>query len=578
MVPTLLTRTAALQRTAAAPNAAPRVLSTLRRFKRAALVTTFFAALAIANSYPIAFKPASTLGLHGDAYFSVWRLAWIAHQLPRDPRHLFDGNIFYPERGTLAYSDAILLPGILVAPLNWAGIDPLALYNLTLLAAFVLNALAGFLLVHCLTRSVAAGLLGGVIFAFSPYRFDHFDHLEMQFAFWIPLVVLAWHKACSDRSRGAVAREKLRDYLRVAALTACQILSCIYYGVFLLAWLAVVTTLWFVRTPAKAIKAGTAMLLPPLLVLGVYSLPYLQIRGRLGDRSPREVAGYSARLSDFLSAPSSNVLYGQTSTLSVDERHLFPGFAAAALLIVGLWPPFDRLRLLHAAGLALALQLTLGFNGFLYKPLYEWVLPFRGLRVPARADVLVLLGTSVLAGFGLARLTRGIERRRLSAGIAAGAIAIASIEYAARPRLQTVDRRVSVWYHWLKSIPDAVVFEWPTDAPWRLHEMVDVNYMYRSTLHWRPLLNGYSGHYPRSYIDLLLAMRSFPYTGSIEYLRQMGANVLVVHDVGGSRPSYEEALARLAREPGIQVFAQGLDAGNRVTVFRLSDPSDSGAR
>ena len=48
-----------------------------------------------------------------DAHFSIWRLAWVAHQLPADPRHLFDANIFYPARGTLALSDAMLLVGAL---------------------------------------------------------------------------------------------------------------------------------------------------------------------------------------------------------------------------------------------------------------------------------------------------------------------------------------------------------------------------------------------------------------------------------------------------------------------------------
>jgi hypothetical protein len=565
MTSTLPSRAARWYRTAEAISVTGRAFAAMPRTRRGVLVTAVFAALATIYSYPLAFDPSTTIGLHGDAFFSVWRLAWIAHQLVTDPVHLFDGNIFYPERGTLAYSDAILLPAIVAAPFNWIGADPLALYNVTLLTAFVLNAGAAYVLVHHLTSSVPAGLLAGVIFAFSPYRFDHFDHLEMQFAFWIPLVVLAWHKG--------VARERLRDYAAIAVLTACQILSCIYYGLFLMVWLAAMTALWFVRTPAKAVRAAAVMLIPPMLVLAIYSIPYLQIRSRLGDRGPAEIAGYSARLTDFLSAPSGNWLYGGTSTLSVDERHLFPGVAAVALLIVGLWPPITRVRLLHAAGLALALQLTLGFNGFIYKPLYDWVLPFRGLRVPARADVLVLLGTAVLAGIGLERLTSRIRRRRTAIAVAASVMIVACIEFGTRPHLQTVDRRVSVWYHWLNTIPGAVVFEWPTDVPWRLAQMVDVNYMYRSTLHWRPLLNGYSGHFPSSYINLLLEMRSFPYTGSIDYLRQKGVNVLVLHEINGSRPSYEEALERLAREPGVQVFAQGVDAGSRVTFIRLADNS-----
>jgi hypothetical protein len=34
----------------------------------------------------------------GDPVFSAWRIARLAHQLATDPRHLFDGNQFYPCR------------------------------------------------------------------------------------------------------------------------------------------------------------------------------------------------------------------------------------------------------------------------------------------------------------------------------------------------------------------------------------------------------------------------------------------------------------------------------------------------
>ena len=528
---------------------------------RRALIATFFTTLAIANSYPLAVGPASRIGHHGDALFSVWRLAWIGHQIRTDPLHLFEANIFYPERRTLAYSDAVLLPGALLAPFQWAGSPPVIVYNVTLLCAFVLNALAAYVLVRRLTRSVSAGLLAGVIYGFSPFRFDHFDHLELQFSFWLPLAVLAWHRA--------VASHAVRDYVRVAALAACQVLSCIYYGIFLMTWLPVITAVWFVRTPFKTLKACAWMLLPPLLVLALYSVPYLRNREQLGDRHLRDVKAWSARISDFRSAPPSNLLYGWTSAFSVPERHLLPGFAATALLIVGLWPPSDRVRLLHVAGLAFALQLAIGFNGVIYPLLYEWVLPYRGLRVPARAAVFVLLGTCILAGFGLSRVTSRVKQRWLANVIAFAVISVASVEYLSRPSLRDVDTGISGWYRTLRSMPDVVVFEWPVTVPWRLEHMVDVAYMYRSTRHWRPLLNGYSGHYPASYLELLLIARSFPDTASLQHLQRSGATVLVVHEVSGREASYQYAVERLARDPNVRVLAQDWDAGRRVTFFRL---------
>jgi len=539
----------------------------VRHWSHPSLTVALFAGLAIVNTYPLAFAPRTTIGHHGDALFSVWRLAWVAHQLAADPARLWDANIFYPEPTTLAYSDAMLLPAIVLAPAAWLGADPLALYNLTLVGTFVLNAVAAFVLVRRLTGSIPAGQLAGVIFAFSPYRFEHFDHLELQFAFWIPVAVLAWHHA--------LERGRARDYLAVSALAAGQVLSCIYYGVFLLTWLGAVTALWFVRTPGKALRALGLILGPALVVLATYSLPYLGNRTHLGDRPEAEVRTYSARPADFASAPATNRLYGWTATIGAGERRLFPGVVAAVLLVVGLWPPWSRVRLIHAAGLLVALELARGSNGLLYPVLYEWVLPYRGLRVPARATILILLGTGVLAGFGMVRAQAWARARGVSAALVIGILLLASAETLTTPVVTAVNTRISPWYGWLSTQPDAVVFEWPVTVPWRIWYMVDVRYMYRSTRHWRPLLNGYSGYYPRSYMEMLYTVRSFPDSRSIAYLQRRGATVLAIHDEPHSRPSFAYAIERLARDPDVALIATDRDGDGRVVFFRLKPPREN---
>ena len=53
-------------------------------------------------------------------------------------------------------------------------------------------------------------------------------------------------------------------------------------------------------------------------------------------------------------------------------------------------------------------------------------------------------------------------------------------------------------YRYVASLPrDAVLVELPFgDASWELR------YVYYSTAHWRPLLNGYSGGFPESYLRM----------------------------------------------------------------------------
>ena len=100
-----------------------------------------FVLLAIAHTWPLATNPGglSRNDTH-DTVHHEWILAWDAHQLATDPLHLFDANIFYPERDTLAYSDHLLPQAVMAAPLLWGGASPVLAYNLLLIAGLALPA------------------------------------------------------------------------------------------------------------------------------------------------------------------------------------------------------------------------------------------------------------------------------------------------------------------------------------------------------------------------------------------------------------------------------------------------------
>ena len=118
-------------------------------------------ALTVIITWPVALHLGTRVPGHDDPLFSIWRLAWIAHALPHDPRHLFDANIFYPHLRTLAYSDAMLFEGIVAAPLLWAGINPVLVYNLMFFAGIVSSGAGMFVLVRYLTGDIGAALVVG---------------------------------------------------------------------------------------------------------------------------------------------------------------------------------------------------------------------------------------------------------------------------------------------------------------------------------------------------------------------------------------------------------------------------------
>jgi hypothetical protein len=95
--------------------------------------------------------------------------------------------------------------------------------------------------------------------------------------------------------------------------------------------------------------------------------------------------------------------------------------------------------------------------------------------------------------------------------------------------------------------------------------------MYYSTLHWKPLANGYSGYTPDSYQELRDRLSRLPDGAGFDLLRRLGITHLVVHLAGPAASGIREQLpaweaAALDRDVS-RVFSAGTD-----TVYRLSEP------
>jgi hypothetical protein len=241
-----------------------------------------------------------------DPLLSIWRVAWIAHILPHNPLELFNGNIFYPEKRTLAYTDAVLLQGFTGAPLIWAGVSQVTTYNVLLLLSMALSGWAMWRYALHLTGHFAAAMLAGIVFAFVPFRFDHYHHLELQATIFLPLTLLYVDRAIDSGSK--------RDaWLAMAALVA-QVYSCIYYSVFLATALVPVAALrlWW-SAPAARIAFLRAIVpagIVALIAVSPYVVAYGLNRASLGERLDRDILLYSATLSNYLATPDTHVTAG----------------------------------------------------------------------------------------------------------------------------------------------------------------------------------------------------------------------------------------------------------------------------
>ena len=507
-----------------------------------------FAALAAAHTWPLASAPAS-LSRHdnGDALLNEWTVAWVVHQLPRDPAHLFDANIFYPEANTLAFSEHLFTQSVMAAPLVALGLTTTAVHNVLLLIGLALTGWTTYLVVAYWTGDRPAGVLAGCLFAFNALTLTRLAHLQAMHLEFLPLAVLAlW--VLLDRPSVAAA-------FWLALAFAAQGLASNYLLVFtavgLTAAAFVHPAVWHAGRWRRvagpiALSAGvaTAMVLP-------FLWPYYQAHADQGlARGLVEIRQYSASWRDYLATGGRlHYAFWSRALWEAGPTALFPGVTAMALAGVALaggtaWRDV-RARMWLAAGVA-GVVLSFGpvVPGYV---LLGRVFPLlQGIRAPVRFGLLGLAAVAVLAGFGLARLRAAWPRR--GAVLAAASILLVTVEAWRAPIAYVPALRVPAAYAVLAGYPDAVVAEFPLPGPEGVFH--NAPYMLYSTAHWKPMINGYSGFMPASYERHWEAVRRFPQPEAIAALARIGVTHVVVHDDEDLivHADLSPALSRLAAE------------------------------
>ena len=532
---------------------------------RSLTVALLFVALTIAMTWPQAQYMGSRVYDTDDPLLSIWRVSWIAHILPISPGNLFNGNIFHPEPRTLAYSDSVLLQGFAGAPLIWSGMSRVTTYNVLLLLSMALSGWAMWRYAMHLTGDMNGSLLAGIVFAFVPYRFDHYQHLELQATIFMPLALLYLDRALASGSK--------RDVWVTMAMFVAQLYSCIYYAVFLATVMALVAIrpLWK-KTPVERrafLGAFVPAAIAAVLIALPYAVTYTSNRETLGERVDRDVLLYSATMGNYLATPEFNMIHGGWArSFGQAERLLFPGLLALVLAIRSL-KRIDRARLSILIIGATGFIISLGLHSPFYEILRAIAFPYRGLRAPARASILVFLAIAALAAFGWRGLMRG-RPRRLAAVFTVLMAAALLMEY--RNRMEawlTLPEQPAEVYRWLANQPRSVVAEVPFARADQLHSIHDGLYMFNSTWHWQPIVNGYSGFFPQTFYELDENTRSFPDDPSIAYLKSRGVNLIVVHGHFMDRDQFGDMTAALLGRADVEAMAQFEESNGPDVVFRL---------
>ncbi len=472
----------------------------------------------------------------GDARFSVWNVAWVAHALSTDPFELFDANIYFPHRQTLAYSEANIGAGTLALPVWIATRNPFTTFNVVVLFTFAASIVSTWLLVRRLTGDGGAAATAAVLFAFTPYVFSHIAHIQLLMVAGLPLCLLLMHRLVEAPSPG-------RGVALGAALFV-QAMSCAYYGIFAglaigyaTLFFAVSRRLWSSRPYWLAVAIAAIVSIGCVLP---FFLPYLEIQREAGfARSLDDARQWSAYWRSYLA--SSARAHGWLLPLIREWNGavLFPGFVAMVLALGGTLavtradtPNVSAARrdretvLLYGSIGVLAFWVSLGPRAGLYTLFYTVIPVFSFLRAPERTGIVVILALAVLAAFGV----RALRQRVTGASqrtVAIAACALAMLELNHLPFDWRPDAVPPV-YRALAQMPRGPLAEFPFYDR-RIDFHIHSRYMLFSTAHWQPLVNGYSDHIPIDFRSLATVLASFPSRESFDAMRERRVRYLSIH-------------------------------------------------
>jgi hypothetical protein len=536
--------------------------------KPALVVVTLlmFAVLAGIHTWPLISDVAHWSRIDsGDGALNTWAVAWVAHGLLTDPRHIFDANIFYPERLTLAYSESMIVQGTMAIPVIALGGSAVLAYNLVLLAGLSLTGWAFCLLTWRWTRSWSAGIAAGSLAAFNAHSLVQLSHMQLQHVAFVALMLFALDRFVESR--------RLAHAAMLAAGFVLQALTSIYLMTFSV-WMLVFAV---ASRAGDLAKAGAGVALTRLAVTtaaGVLALsPYLYPYARLA-----QISGWT-RSADEQQAATWKNYFATGGTFHFEHwshqftgevtSYTFPGLVALVLVGVALADREQRqnrrliMCLITAIG-CVVVSFAARLPG--YDVLHRAIPLFQAVRVPAHLGHFVLLMLAIVAGFGIASLERHWRNRRTWPLVAAALFLLVNLEALRAPVAWTRFDGIPAVYGAIRDEPRAVVAELPFPIPsqWFLNGP----YMVNSTGHWRPLLNGYSGFRPASYERSYASVRQFPADQSLIALHDLGVTHIIVHKHAYVTAVGVDGFAALSEIRSLKWVASDAD----IVIYKLEHP------
>jgi hypothetical protein len=500
-----------------------------------ALFLTWPLGLHVFDRIPMGTEPVGTVPL-----FNLWTLWWNADRLQSLYLGYWDAPIFHPLPGAFAFSEPQPLTGLVAALLSGLLGSSLFGYNAVLLLGLSLNGWSACRLLRAVGMVWPVALAGGAIVETLPFVQQELGVLQ--------LVSLGGAIATLHALVRLTESPSPRRGVWLGLAFAATALMCGYYAL-MLGVLVPLSGGWLLlggrQTRARWRALGVAILtaLPLLLLLVIPQLGAARDHGL--QRSAATVKKFSANGAHYRTVPWPQLVPtpGIETASRPGARAFWPGTLKIGLALAGLvWGLRFGLRrwtAFCATLLALAFMLSFGpaddGGPSLYSLLTSLYPGVAQLRSPFRFAVFVQLAVALLAAGGLgvvwARTRLAVPWRVV---LVLGLGTLVALEL--RPREQALlplprEEATLPWLAWVESEtrPEDVLAFLPFPRGRNARDYLETTqWMFWQTRHGRPMVNGYSGFFPKPFRELKAGLEHFPDAASLELLANRGVRYCVV--------------------------------------------------
>lgn len=522
----------------------------------------FFTALSIFMTWPLALRMRdAVVGEIGDNIYFIFLIRWYQKawfELGISP--FFHPWLNFPQGWNLASTDTSLATTLFGLPVSllWG---PTFGYNFAMLMTFILSGWAMFTWVRRLSGSALAGLVGGTIYAFLPYRMAHFliGHMNLSGTVWFPFYFMSLYELLREPKMD-------RKSLAIGAISLGLIgFSSMHYLLMTAVMTVVFIAGYLLLVEWKRLKAWAywRKLLPRLVIFGLAALPLvllsalpflgLNSQGGLASRTVDYASMYSASPTDFILPSTDHFLWGNWVGSHFDrslwiEASFYIGAVALGLAVLA-W--VRRKRTGHAALMKVALfviivSFILGLGIYLHWDnqrvevpvpgflqtlidretapiplpayfLFKYVPFYSKMRAVMRMGFFLLIFSPMMAGLGASLLFNRVAPR-WTGPLAALLIALVLFDFYPGPYTQFAkveSRPVDAWL--AEQSGQGAVAQFP------FIQAEDQDQIYNTLTHGKPFIGGFfSANQPEQYLRIRPVLSDFPSVEGAALLKGLG--------------------------------------------------------